>query len=289
MKFWMGLMFQPMEELVPLAQAAEAAGFAGITLGGHIITNVECKPGETYPYRGTGRGVFSQETQWPDPITTMASLARVTTSLRFTTTIYVLPLRDPFSVAKQLSTAAVLSGNRVTLGIGVGWQESEFRALGQDFHTRGKRTDEMLEVMAKLMSGEDVEHHGEFYDFDWLHMLPAPSEPVPIYVGGESDAALRRAARHDGWIGTTYDDELLAATLARLEAARRAEGSAGRDFEVIVGEKLPASRDLYRRREDAGVTAMMTSPWLQPDEPSAQFTLDQKLAAIAKFGDRFIG
>ncbi|MCB2072318.1 MAG: TIGR03619 family F420-dependent LLM class oxidoreductase [Novosphingobium sp.] len=288
MKFWMGLQFQPLDDLKPLARAAEQAGFTGITLGGHVITHVERKPGENYPYRGTGKGVFSQETQWPDPITTMAMLAEVTQTLRFTTTVLVLPLYNPFTIAKQLSTAAVFSDNRVTLGIGVGWQASEFKVLQQAFHTRGRRTDEMLEVMRKLMSGQDVEHHGEFYDFDWLHMLPAPSEPVPIYVGGESDAALRRAARNDGWIGTTYDDELLAKTLGRLEAARRAEGSLDRDFLVMVGEKRKPDLDLYRKLEDMGVNSMMASPWMQADEPDAQFTLEEKLRAVEDFGKRFI-
>lgn len=288
MKFWMGLQFTPMDELRELAQAAEKAGFTGITLGGHVVTHVERKPGENYPYRGHGRGVFSQETQWPDPITTMAMLAESTSTLKFTTTVLVLPLYNPFTIAKQLSTAAVFSNNRVTLGIGVGWQASEFRVLGQDFHTRGQRTDEMLEVMRKLMSGEDVEHHGRFYDFGWLHMLPSPTEPVPIYVGGESDAALRRAARNDGWIGTTYTLDELDVILGRLRAAREAEGAPGKDFEIIIGSKDAPDDGLYRKWEEMGVTSAMASPWMQSAEPDSTITLDQKLRTIEEFAAKFI-
>lgn len=233
--------------------------------------------------------MFSQETEWPDPITAMAMLAEATTTLRFTTAIYVLPLKDPFSVAKQLSTAAVFSGNRVTLGIGAGWQASEFKVLGQDFHTRGSRTDEMLEVMRKLMSGEDVEHHGRFYDFDWLHMLPAPTRPVPIYVGGESDPALRRAARNDGWIGTAYTDEELAAILGRLAAARRAEGRKADAFEIIIGSKGAPDAERFRKWEALGVTGVMASPWMQSAEPGSPLTLDERIRAIEAFGARFIG
>lgn len=289
MKFWTGLIFQPMDELRELARAAERAGFTGITLGGHIVTNVEKRPDETYPYRGHGRGVFSQETEWPDPITTMAMLAEATTTLRFTTSIYVLPLRDPFAVAKQLSTAAVFSNNRVTLGIGAGWQKSEFEALSQDFHTRGKRTDEMLEVMRKLMSSEDVEHHGRFYNFDWLHMLPAPSEPVPIYVGGETDAALRRAARNDGWIGTTYNDDAeLVAMLGRLEAARRAENALDKPFEIMIGNKTQPDEALLARWEELGVTSAMASPFMRSAEVEHVHSLEEKICLIEEFGARFI-
>lgn len=288
MKFWMGLVFTPTAELKELALTAERAGFTGVTFSSHLVTHVERKPGEKYPYRGHGRGVFSQQTEWPDPFITMATLAAATTTLRFTTSIFVLPLRDPFVVAKQLSSLAVFSDNRVSLGVGAGWQESEFRILGQDFHTRGRRMDEMLEVMGELMSGEDVEHHGRFYDFDWLHMLPAPTKPVPIYVGGESDAALRRAARHDGWIGTKYTMEELETILGRLNEARREAGTLDRDFEIFIGSNRVTDIDTFRRWEDMGVTSVLASPWMDSAEPGSQFTLEEKCRCIEEFGARFI-
>jgi len=112
--------------------------------------------------------------------------------------VFVLPARNPVHVAKILASAACLSGNRIALGAGMGWMPEEFRIGEQPFEQRGKRADEMIEVMRKLWSGEWVEHHGEFYDFAPVKMRPVPATPIPIYVGGLSEIALRRAARHDG-------------------------------------------------------------------------------------------
>src|SRR5207237_9456327 len=104
----------------------------------------------------------------------------------FLTNGYGLPMRPPFAVAKMVATAAVLSQNRVALGVGMGWNAQEFDLMGQPFRQRGKRADEMLEVLAKLWAGGWVEHHGEFYDFDRVEMTPAPTAPIPVYVGGVS-------------------------------------------------------------------------------------------------------
>ena len=125
-------------------------------------------------------------------------MAAVTERIRFFTNVFVLPMRNPFPVAKQVATAAALSGGRVSLGVGMGWCEEEFDLLEQPFAGRGKRADEQLEVLRKLWAGGWVEHHGDHYDFPRLEMSPSLDAPVPILVGGISDAALRRAARHDG-------------------------------------------------------------------------------------------
>ena len=126
-------------------------------------------------------------THWPDPWVTIGFLAGHTTTLRFFTNIFVLPPRPPVAVAKLAGTAAALSGNRVALGIGMGWMEEEFEAMGQPFAGRGKRADEMIEVLRTLWTGEVVEHHGEFFDLPPLEIQPVPTEPVPIWVGGTSE------------------------------------------------------------------------------------------------------
>ena len=112
-------------------------------------------------------------------------------------------------MAKAVGTAAAISGNRVALGIGMGWCEEEFDLMEQPFRRRGKRADEQLEVLRKLWTGEMVEHHGEFYDFPKLEMNPPVTAPVPVYVGGTSEAALKRAARNDGWISDLASTEEL--------------------------------------------------------------------------------
>ena len=163
-------------------------------------------------------------------------------------------MRTPFAVAKTVGTAAVLSGNRVALGIGMGWNADEFALMEQPFRQRGKRADEMLEVLAKLWAGGWVEHHGEFYDFDRVEMSPAPTERVPVYVGGMSEAALRRAARHDGWISDLHRSDELVGICATLQPLPRGAGPGRRAVrrrrvvkDAADPRRLPAPR---RRRRD---------------------------------------
>ena len=199
-----------------------------------------------------------------------------------------MTLRDPYSVAKALSTLAVMSGNRVALGAGIGWQKAEFDLLGQEFHNRGARADEALQVIRMLTTGTNVSHHGRFFDFPALCMTPAPSQPLPIYIGGESDAALHRAARHDGWIGTRYNSAQLLEILKRLQRARRDEGTEANNFEVIVGTTEDANGELFKRMEDLGVTGVMTSSWPQQTNLHSELTLTEKRRHIETFAESFI-
>ena len=180
-----------------------------------------------YPYTATGERRWEPFTPWPDPVVAIASMAAVTERLNFFTSVYVMPLRSPFAVAKAWGTLAVMSGNRVALGIGMGWMEEEFEMMEQPFARRGKRGDEMLEVLRTLWSGGWVEHHGEFYDFDKLEMSPAPTAPVPIFVGGLSEAALRRAARNDGWIIRPPVDRRLGRGVRDLASLPGGSGNVG--------------------------------------------------------------
>jgi G6PDH family F420-dependent oxidoreductase len=149
---------------------------------------------------------------WPDPWVTIAYLAGQTTTLRFFTNIYVLPARPPVAVAKLVGTAAVLSGNRVALGIGMGWMEEEFDAMGQRFAGRGRRADEMLDVVRLLWTGEVVEHHGEYYDVEHARLYSLPETPVPVYVSGFGSKSAELAGRiGDGFICTKPDPDLIQA------------------------------------------------------------------------------
>ena len=178
-----------------------------------------------YPYTKDGLPRWQAPAPWPDPWVAIGAMAAVTQRIRFLTGIYVLPMRNPFQVAKAVGTAAVLSGDRVTLGVGVGWMREEFALLEQPFEQRGARTDEMIEVMRKLWRGGMVEHHGRFYDFPRLQMSPAPRLPIPILVGGVTDAALRRAGRiGDGWISDIHTTEELRGIVARIREHRREAG-----------------------------------------------------------------
>jgi alkanesulfonate monooxygenase SsuD/methylene tetrahydromethanopterin reductase-like flavin-dependent oxidoreductase (luciferase family) len=169
----------------------------------------------------------------------------------------------PFPRATALATAAVMTGYRVWLGMGLGWMRDEFLLLGEDFDTRAARAAEMIEVMRKLWSGEMVEHHGRFYDFGPLNMRPAVERPIPIIVGGVTESAYRRVARlGDGWMPHALT---LAEARAGLERIRHYRREAGREREpltAVVPLKDVFDPDGYRRAEDAGVTHVLTAPWL---------------------------
>jgi len=172
-------------------------------------------------------------------------------------------MRNPFLAAKAISTAAVMSRNRITLTVGVGWSKDEFDLMGQDFGTRGRRTDEMIEVMRKLWTGRMVEHHGRFYDFERLEMNPAPRERIPVWVGGISEPALRRAARlGDGWLGDLQSSAEIAVCVDRLRTLRREFGRDSEPFDIMVTPTDAYDIDAYRRLEELGITHLMTMPWM---------------------------
>ena len=191
MDFWASIAFLDTDVQLDAARFADEMGFAGVALPDHLFWADNLKT--TYPYSADGTPLWSADMDWPDPWVLISAMAAVTSRVRFTTNIYVAPARDLFTVAKAVSTAAVISGNRVSLGVAAGWCEDEFVQTGQDFTTRGKRLDELLEVLPQLFTGELVEHHGRFYDFDKLSISPVPSKPVPVIVGGNSPAAMPRA------------------------------------------------------------------------------------------------
>jgi probable F420-dependent oxidoreductase len=246
--------------LPELARAAEACGYRAVSVSDHVVHPETIR--SPYPYTADGRPRFGADAPWPDPWVAIGAMAAVTSELRFLTNVYVLPLRNPFLVAKAVGSAAVLSGDRVGLGIGVGWMRDEFELLEQRFADRGARTDEMIEILRKLWTGQPVEHAGRFYRFPPLHMAPAPGRPVPIYVGGTSEAALRRAARlGDGWISELHTTSEIAEFVARLRRERAAAGRSG-PFAVFASATDAADPDGFRRLEDAGVTHALTQPWL---------------------------
>jgi probable F420-dependent oxidoreductase len=242
-----------------LAQVAEEVGFDSVAVSDHVVypSYLESK----YPYTPDGKPQFSPEENWPDVWVAIAYMAAATQHLEFMTNVYVLPLRNPFVVAKAVGTAAYLSGDRVALGIGAGWMREEFELLEQPFSRRGKRLDEMLEAMAALWQGGMVEFHGEFYDFDPVEMKPAPSKPVPVYVGGDSEVAFARAVRNDGWLGMYYTPEKLIEHCRTFDRLREDAGVADRPFEVIASPLAQPSRGLLDELEGVGVDTILTSAW----------------------------
>jgi probable F420-dependent oxidoreductase len=284
MRFCYSATFSQPDELIALAKAGDDCGWDTLTLSDHLINPVTTR--SPYPYTKDGERRWVMGTPWPDPWVTVGHLSAVTQHLHFLTTVYILPARTPVHVAKQVGTAAVLSNNRVRLGIGMGWMEEEFEAMGTPFKQRGKRADEMLEVMRKLWTGEVVEHHGEHFDVPALEMLPAPSAPVPVYVGGVSDIALRRAARNDGWVSDLHTIDELRAIRAKLDEYRKECGRDHLPFSVFGSARDAWDMDGYRRLADAGVTHLITMPWYF--YAGADADLAGKVDGIKRFADDVI-
>ena len=161
-----------------------------------------------------------------------------------------------------------MSEGRAEIGIGAGWLRQEWTAAGLDPRTRGRRLDEALAVCKRLWTEEVVSHRGDFYEFGPVMFEPKPVQQPhpPIHVGGESEAALRRAARDcDGWLGLHHTLESVAEPIARLAALRKEYGRESEPFEIIVGASIE-SRDDIKRWEDAGVTRVTTAPWRRSPE-----------------------
>jgi probable F420-dependent oxidoreductase len=261
MKFWLAVAFLDTNEMVDVARVADGLGYHGVMVSDHVLYPKQLQ--SPYPYSPDGRPIWSPDTAWPDPWVLIGAMAAVTSRLRFATNIFIAPARNPFVVAKAVATAAVISQGRVSMGLAAGWMREEFDLLGQDYTNRGRRLDEMIEVLRTLWRGGMQEFHGTYYDFDPVQLSPAPATPIPIWVGGHSDAALRRAARADGWIGNAYEPDEAFAIVARLNELRKAEGTADRDdYEIVVSFLAMPSADLYRRAADVGITSTMCAPWM---------------------------
>ncbi|MGZ4807113.1 MAG: TIGR03619 family F420-dependent LLM class oxidoreductase, partial [Ilumatobacteraceae bacterium] len=219
MQFWSGTAFMDVTDAVPVATMLDEAGYDGIVASDHLIYPRELT--SRYP-SPEGRPPWPPETAWPDSWVLIGAMAAVTRRVRFSNAVYVAPARPLLEVAKQVATASVLSQGRVSLAAGVGWMREEYELLGQDFGTRGKRLDEMIPALRALWRGGWVSWSGYYYQVPEMMIEPHPPEPVPILCGGESDAALRRAASVcDGWVGSAYKWDVGISYVEKLTALRR--------------------------------------------------------------------
>lgn len=278
MRFYVSVAFLDTSEAVEIAKAADDLGYDGLGVPDHVV-NLETLT-TPYPYTKDGRRRWEAFTDWPDPWVLIGALALVTSRVRFVTTVYLPAMRDPYSAAKSIGTAAVLAGGRLELGIGVGWCEEEFTLMGQQFARRGKRTDEMLELMKELWKPGWTEFDGEFYRTPRLEMEPTPP-PIPVYVGGLSDIALRRAARHDGWIGDLITTERALERVAKLRELRTENGLAMDGFDILTPLTDAFTPEHFERAEAGGITGIITMPWMFYAGPQA--SLAEKIDGMKRF------
>ncbi len=218
MRFTVPLPMMPADHYVPMARAAEANGFDSIAVPESVFFPETVSA--DYPYSADGGRWWPPETPFIDPLVAIPAMAAVTERVTFFTNVLKLPLRHPLLVAKQVASIAAISGDRFRLGVGISWIPEEFTWTGTEMRTRGARTDEAIEIIRAVCSGDGpqwVEHHGRHYDFDRLMIAPAPARPVRVLVGGHSDHAMRRAARlGDGWISANVTAVELEALVERL-------------------------------------------------------------------------
>lgn len=244
-------------DCVALATVAEAAGFDGVTLPDHVFMTADPS---RYPYSEDGTPPFPATAHWPDVWVLIGAMAAATQRLRFRTCIYVLPLRHPLLAARAISTAAGLAPGRVDVGVGAGWLEDEFDTLGVSFRDRGRRTDEAIDALRALLGPGPVSHAGERWQFGPIYMEPTPSLPVPIFVGGVSEAALNRvASRADGYIAPplSVDDTL---AVQSVIAEKRSHTSRAQEHVYFHARPTDATAPAdFERLEASGIDGVQVA------------------------------
>ncbi|RMI30624.1 TIGR03619 family F420-dependent LLM class oxidoreductase [Nocardia stercoris] len=271
---------------VPLAKAAEEAGFDCMSIPDSVAYPEESS--STYPYTADGNREFLADKPFIETFVLAATLAAVTTKLHFVPFVLKLPIRPPVLVAKQTSSLAAISGNRFSLGVGISPWPEDFEIMGVPFEKRGKRMDECIQIVRGLCAGGFFGFKGEFYEFDPISLTPAPTEPVPILVGGHSEPALRRAVTlSDGWMHAGGDPVELDKMLDRITALRAEHGMTG-PFQIHVASLDAYTTDGIKRLEDKGVTDVIVGfryPYVAgPDtEPLAD-----KITHLQRYADKVI-
>ena len=285
MKFTLALAMCPPEHLLPLARAAEDAGWDAITMPDSVFYPEHVSA--DYPYTEDGGRFWGPETPWLEPFVAIPAMAAVTERLHFYTNVYKTVLRHPLLVAKTLGSAAALSGNRVGIGVGLSWMPEEFDWLGQEMRNRGKRLDETIEILRATLVDGYADYHGQVYDFENLAMSPAPTGPVPIYVGGHSDPALRRAARlGDGWIAVRVTTDEIDEIMGRLRPLLDEHGRDASTFEIKVTPLVMNDVDAMASLAKQGVTDVITVPWFYYEGDNHDLT--KKVDSVHRFADEVI-
>ncbi len=272
---------------LPLAKAAEDAGYDGM-----VVPDSICYPLESdakYPFSPDHSREFLEDKPFIEPFSLIPAMGAVTERLRFITFVLKLPTRHPLLVAKQATSVAVLTDNRLALGVGTSPWPEDYLLCDVPWEGRGRRMDEAVDIVRGLSAGGWFEYHGEVYDLPPVKISPTPSRPLPILVGGHATPALRRAARSDGWLHGGGDPAELPGLLEQLARLREEEGTTDRPFEVHVISLDAFSVDGVHRLEDQGVTDVIVGfRWPYVVGPDVE-PLQSKLDSLRRFADDVIG
>ena len=287
MKFSLNLSSEPNDHYVPLAQAAEAAGFDAITIPDSI-----CYPRETiskYPYNEDGSNSFLDGMPFIDPFIQIARLSAVTDKIRFTTAVVKLAVRQPVIVAKMLTSLAVISNNRVSLGIGLSPWKEDFEATQIPWERRGKRMDDMIEIINGLMSGEYFSYTGSEISIPEIKLCPVPDTRVPLLLGGHAPAALKRAAKlGDGWVAAGADAAELEAMIKQVSELRKQHQRDHLPFEIHTTGLDAFTPEGVASLDKLGVNLVYVGFHnLYSGKPDER-TLEQKIAHIDRYASKVI-
>lgn len=296
MRFGFHMFMVDPSEFLDIARTADNCGWDSIQVAdAPFFPEVTSVP---YPYTPDGSRFWPLDIPVLDPWVAITHMATVTKRIRFLPSVLRLAIRQPLLEAKALFSVAAISNNRVALGVGLAWMPEEFKWLNQDMKTRGARQNEAIQILKLLMKGGMQEFHGKYFDFDRLITVPVPTKPVPIYVGGTSKPALRRAARFgDGWVSVIHNKADIPAVLAELNGYRREFGRENEPFDAMMHCPDAESVDDIRRLEDLGVTDLQITPWSVPgilaemgvgEIMRQQPPLAVKLEAIKRYSDGMI-
>jgi probable F420-dependent oxidoreductase len=295
MKFWLSLVsVGETEQMVEIAKYAEELGFSGITAADHLVmpTKIDSK----YPYTPDGEVFWPEKTPWPDPWVTLATMGAVTKKLQLMTNIYLAALRDPFTAAKAISTAAVFNEGRIACGVASGWIKEEYDLAGVDFASRGRRLDELLDAMRALWTGEKVSHRGEFFNFDAL-MCPAPKKKIPIWCGGGTKPAIRRAAKNDGWLPLPMTLSQMNEAAAHIRDLRTTNGLPLEGFTICFAPAEPFTPTVADGARKIGIEdVIVIGPWIPSPWDIEQWTdagddfrkLEVKKKAMRRYAETVI-
>lgn len=295
MRFGFHLFMVDPAEHQDIARAADECGWDSIQVAdAPFFPETVSVP---YPYTPDGSRFWPLDAPVLDPWVAMTAMAVVTKRIRFMPSVLRLAIRQPLLEAKSLCSVAAVSNDRVALGVGLAWMPEEFKWLGVDMKTRGARQDEAIQAIRLILGGGMVEFHGKYVDFDRLIMAPTPKKKIPIYVGGATKPAMKRAARFgDGWLSVIHAKEEVPALMAELQQLRREFGRENEPFDVMMHCPDAESIDDIRRLEDLGVTDLQVTPWSEQVLAEMgvgaimrqQPPLSVKIDAVRRYADQIV-
>jgi alkanesulfonate monooxygenase SsuD/methylene tetrahydromethanopterin reductase-like flavin-dependent oxidoreductase (luciferase family) len=286
MKFSLTLTFNPIDQIVELAKAADDEGWHSVNLGDGLFFFDEASV--DYPYSESGARYWSANTPFVDPFAAFSAMGQVTKKVRFLMNVLKLPVRAPMLVAKQCGTTAFFTDDRLSLGVGLSPWPEDFSICGTEWKTRGARCGESIEILQKALTGETFEHHGKHYDIPSLSINPVPKKHMPIIIGGTAEPVLKRAARlADGFVSPNTTSDKIKEMVDKIHGYRKEYGTDQKPFHMVSVAIDAFDLDGHKRLEDMGIDETCDMPWLYY---GGKFNspLSVKIDAMKRFSDEVI-